>query len=347
MKKMRSVEASRRAWAAPVKGSDQLLTQALSRFADEDFECYPSIATLASMINKTPRHTTRLLNGLRDRGVIGILYNKGGQKKCNRYRLLFAFDAAGNHDTNHDIPNHDMNANHDISASRTMTKSTATMTKGPANHDIAMSDEGLKEFRRVKEEWLGQMQMPNHDTHAFTVRKTFEAFDEIDPATVLGKIQNGSRVTRNAVCEIHGQFVLAGWLFDNWIAWAGREQTYGRGWTGDQGSCHGCYQEFQAHIAEKPEFKGSWPRLFALETPAMCPTHGPLILRAGVRVYADVPVQYIGYGLDKINIDEEWMGHCPECQALTMEEIYVCDALGLSGDEWTLRGEQVMAALHA
>lgn len=201
-------------------------------------------------------------------------------------------------------------------------------------------------FKRVGE-WLCQIKFLNTDTYTFAPKETFQSFEELeatDPITLLSKIQNGTRVTRDAVCEVHGQFVLAGWHFDNWIAWAGREQTYCSGWTGDEGGCHGCYAEFQAHIAKKPEFKGSFPRLFALETPAMCPTHGPLILKAEVRVYPDGP--YIGKCLEKVNIDEVWMGHCPQCESEMVHEMYVCDSLGLSNKEWALRGAQVMAALE-
>lgn len=195
--------------------------------------------------------------------------------------------------------------------------------------------------RTVKEEWLSHIEFTNPDTPepAFFPRETFEAYGELDPITLLGKIQNGKRVARKAVCNLHGNFALTGWHFDNWIAWAGSEQAYSDGWTGNEGSCPGCCINLQELLATRPELRGNWPRHFALETPAICLAHGPLILKAGVEVYPDGSCFE-----EKTRIDEE---RCPRCESETLHEMNVQDSLGLSHEEWELRGGWIMAALRA
>lgn len=193
--------------------------------------------------------------------------------------------------------------------------------------------------RTVKEEWLSHIEFANPDTPAFFPRETFKAYGELDPITLLGKIQNGTRVARNAVCAMHGPFVLAGWHFENWIAWAGREQGYSEYWTGDEGSCYGCRIKLQDLLADRPELRRDWPRHFELETLAICLAHGPLILKADVNVYPDGSCFE-----EKIRIDEDW---CPCCESETLHEMSVQDSLGLSDEEWASRGEWIMAALRA
>lgn len=350
MGQMRSVEATRAAWNAPANGTELLLLQALAGYAGETFECHPSVPTLAGKIRKSERQTIRLLHRLRDRKLIHFEDNRGGQRKCNQYRLLYALNPVKNPDT----ANPDRISNPDISTSRTLTNSAGTLTKRAANPDIAMSEEGFKGSEWLKQ-WISQIEPLNHDTKSvswesdFVVRGNFQAFQELEdanPLDLLSKIKSGIKVTRKANCEDHGPFMLTGWRFANWIAWAGRPKLYSSGWPGDDGSCPGCQAEMKELIASETEkFRSSFPRRFSLETPAICIDHGPLILKAGVREYPDSP--YIGTVWEKVRIDEEWMNHCPDCESELVYEADVKESLGLSDGEWELRGDKVMAALLA
>jgi len=68
------------------KGSDLLMMLAIADFADDDGRAYPAVPTLAAKCRTTPRHTNRILAGLRASGELEIRVNEG-PRGTNLYRV--------------------------------------------------------------------------------------------------------------------------------------------------------------------------------------------------------------------------------------------------------------------
>lgn len=343
MAKMRSVEAHRAVSAlnellqTPLKDSQLSILRVLADYANEEFECWPSLTTIAKKTGKSKRQVIRTLQKLRGQGLIAFDDNPGGQGVCNRYRLQFVNgDVSGDRNgdvksvTNSATNGVTLNFKCDIWKSLTVTDFVRTVSKNIANGVIAMSPEGVEGF-----EWLKKEGGENLDTPLGNMFEVFEELEALKPEDLIRKIETGQPVRRTRRCEVHGTFTQLGHRVDRWIAWSGHEEIYTSGWTGDEGSCPGCRTEY----LHSPNRSGYCPTRFQFETPALCEVHGPLILKA--HVYVCEENSYI----ERVQVHETSMGRCPDCESQTVYEMQLQDSLGLSNEEWDICGKQVMAAL--
>lgn len=343
MAKMRSVEAHRAVSAlnerlqAPLKDSQLSILRVLADHANEQFECWPSLTTIAKKTGKSKRQVIRTLQKLREQGLIAFDDNPGGQGICNHYRLQFVnSDIKGDRNgdekgvTNSATNGITPNFNGDIWKSGTVSDFVRTVSKNITNGVIAMSPEGVEGFEWFKKEGGESLSTP--------LGNMFEVFDELEtlnPEDLIRKIETGQPVHRNRICEVHGTFTQIGHRVGRWIAWSGHENIYSSGWTGDEGSCPGC----RAKYLQSPKRPGYWPTRYQFETPALCDIHGPLILKAHVYVCEENPY------VERVQVNEDSMGRCPDCESQTLREMQLQDSLGLSNEEWEICGKQVMAAL--
>jgi hypothetical protein len=338
---MRSVEASRAIWAnVDVKGSELLVLQALASFANDDFECWPSVARLSQMTKVCPRQIKRILQQLRAKGLIAFEDNRGGKHKTTHYCLLIA---------NGDICNSDI-CKGDISNGDKSTTQTVTFSHPngdilsangdilSANGDTAMSPEGFEWFEGIegKDQW-GESISFSHFSEAFE-----EITEDIDPEELLKQILNGVPVERNEQCDLHGPFTRPGFRFGKWLAWAGHQNVYSSHWTHDTG-CDGCRKHHEDFIKQKTNV--AWPiRHFELRTPAFCPEHGKFIIEA---LLTERSKEWEEHGQRRIDVmSEKYNGLCPGCEQDWIEASDLMHQLDLSVEEWERGGKQILAALE-
>ena len=335
-RRMKSVEASRAVWnsGAKLTRSELLVLQALASHANADFECYPSLDRLAEMSRLSRRQVIRVIHRLRDKKQVAFDDNKGGQKKCNRYRLLVAL--------NGDISNSDIEKsdtrNSDISNTETVTFRADTVTKQHPNGDIAMSPEGVEWFEG-QEEWA-----EHWDSDVTVIRHFEDAVEELDLENeteegFLARIRLGERLCRTENCSLHGDFVRQGFRCGKWIAWEGVECIYSPGF-GYNAGCHGC--------EEKPgsgtgDCNPNLPiRGAELRSPVFCPTHGSYILT--YRLY-ERPQSWVDLGEDRFDISGDHNSDCPGCDADWMYETNLKHQLELSTEQWERGRDRIIAAI--
>lgn len=84
-----SVKVSARVWAeSKQSGPHLLMLLAISDFADDAGNAYPSVSTLAAKCRMKPRNANVVLAALKDSGELEIRHNTG-PGGTNRYRLVF------------------------------------------------------------------------------------------------------------------------------------------------------------------------------------------------------------------------------------------------------------------
>lgn len=115
---------------APIAGTELLMLLALADSANDDRECWPSLAHLQRKTRLSRPQTQRLLKSLERNGLIEILKNQGkgaAGRKTNQYRIL---DMTG---ITHDTP---------IQEGTGITHDTPTgITHDTQNHHIEPSEE--------------------------------------------------------------------------------------------------------------------------------------------------------------------------------------------------------------
>jgi hypothetical protein len=71
----------------PEKGSDLLVLLALADFANDEGECWPSMASIARKARMTERGAQKIARRLKEDGFLEITTG-GGRHGCNRYRII-------------------------------------------------------------------------------------------------------------------------------------------------------------------------------------------------------------------------------------------------------------------
>lgn len=337
--RMRSVEATRAVWQTNEKltRSELLVLQALASHASEHFECYPSLDRLATMTRLSKRQVIRILRGLRKKGHIAFEENHGGRRKCNHYRLLIAANGDIKSDTNGDIANGDTLKNGVISHTETVTARAETVTDLRGKGDVAMSPEGFNGLEGVRSESGQKLPPPVFRGYNQVVEEL-----ESNPGKVLGAIlSEGIPVTRNEVCDEqrHGPFVRHGWLWGNWIVWAGARQIYSSSFSEDAG-CPGCKATIAERSAKHPDRAGDWnARSFEVRSAAICPTHGGFLYEAFLLEYG---AEYEKHTGTRYRVSSEI---CRDCESEMVEEMNLQDQLQLSNEEMERGCEPILAAV--
>lgn len=167
------------------------------------------------------------------------------------------------------------------------------------------------------------------------LRTLDQVLSEIEaPEKLIEQITaDGLPVTRNEVCGDHGPFVRKGWLWGNWIAWAGLREIYGTGFSEDAG-CVACRTGQPQHLQTQ----------FELLSPLKCPTHGAFVSNWRFYRYTDEFAQRMGRRFEMYSTDDPEI--CPDCEFNYEQGMLIQDTLELSPEEWERGGKQIMEAVY-
>lgn len=333
-KRMRSVEAGRAVWQSKVKltTTERLVLRALADHADQNFECYPSQDRLATMTKISKRQVIRVIARLRDKRQIEVAENAGGRSKCNHYRLLVAENGDNG---NGDSGNADTR-NGDILSTKTVASQHGNGDILSGNGDIAMSPEWFKGLEgKNLNGGSSDDSFPNYEI-------VWDEINDVDPEQPLQQITAGPTVQCNETCDVHGSFVRTGFRWRAWVALAGKEEMYSRGWSHDAG-CPGCLADYRDVVDNHPNAWCIPLRRFELKTPASCPDHGNFVFEATLYEYTQEYAEGIHH--PRVEIVREFNLLCPHCDADWLYETGVQHQLDLTAEEWERGKKHILKAL--